>query len=43
MATQLQGTEHEGSGGLTLAVMAQSPCPVRVVQPHTVQQPILAR
>jgi nucleotide-binding universal stress UspA family protein len=43
MATRLRGTEREGFGCVTLGVIAQSPCPVRVEQPHPVQQPILAR
>jgi nucleotide-binding universal stress UspA family protein len=34
--------QREAFAGITMGVLAQSPCPVRVVRPHTVPQPILA-
>ena len=34
--------QREAFASITMGVLAQSPCPVRVVRPHTVLQPILA-
>jgi nucleotide-binding universal stress UspA family protein len=43
MATHgLHGIGREAFGSVTVGVVAQSPCPVRVSRPHVVPEPILA-